>query len=136
MNRPKDSNGKKKDYELIIGGCDVQAQHYEKVLEGSNNWKINISSIEMGGDEICKNGCDAIISSLSLGINVPRAELTKINERLGAVPHISGAYWDYVIPNNAEINLPDVVFNFGTYNVTLKPDDYIIKIGRVSNHLL
>lgn len=95
-----------------------------------------MSSIEIDdAEKICESGCNATIHHESRIILGPAAEITKINKRLNAT-RVEGKGF-HKMPENADwANLPDVLLKFGTYNLTLKPEDYIVEYMSVSNPLL
>lgn len=109
--------------ELIIGGCDVQAQHTEKLVD-TTKWVIKMPSITINGSNISYRRDDykASMDTGTATIVGPRAEIEQINQLLGAIWDEKIFYYTKVVCKRNE--LPDVKFKFGTFEVVLSPDDY------------
>lgn len=117
--------------ELIIGGCDVQTSHYLN-LTLENWWQVNMTSIKIirrnkDGTvnpepfEDCKAGCNATLDSGFLHTGIPDDHLPQIAEALGG--EWKEEHKKYEISCD-ETLLPDIVFSFGGFEVTLEPSDY------------
>lgn len=117
--------------ELIIGGCDVQAQHYEN-LTNSFNWEIEMPLVEIIKNDQSRvkidfeAGSHAIFDTAASMTHGPKDGVNAINQHLGAV-------WDdseslFKLNNCDESILPDIKFTFGgKFHLTLQPSDYIIR---------
>lgn len=117
--------------ELIIGGCDVQAEHNESLIN-SLGWEIEMPSIEIINQDKTRRKIDLEKGSnarFHTGVSIthgPLAGINAINQHLGAV-------WDveeekFRLNNCEETALPDIEFTFGErFNITIKPADYIIR---------
>lgn len=137
--------------ELIIGGCDVEADFYVPV-SNPTHWQFHISSIQFiqRNEEnnkkqnkgllqrkqimltTCKGGCQALLDSGTGYICGPKDEITKINSYFRAQLH-KGTQ-QYILWCNQK-DLPTVVINIGGHELSLEPKDYLIRQG-VSNQIL
>lgn len=116
---------------LIIGGCDVQAEHYEPVVPNQNYWKIKMASIQVNNNEVkCENGCDAILDTGSSITRGPLAGILELNGYLGADLKDTTLF---KMKNCEIIDLPDVKVKFGTFEIILKGDDYVGRLEKVSD---
>lgn len=131
MNHQKD----KGDSELIIGGCDVEAEFYLPIKK-SGYWQFHMTSIEVihrdkktNKKQIltteCNGGCDVILDTGSTEISGPHDEILKINNLLGA--KYDKKHNHYTI-ECGKTDLPDVVFYFGDNQITLAPKHYILQV--------
>lgn len=131
--------------ELIIGGCDVEAEFYVPVSY-PGRWQFYVSliqftqKIEKHNKEhnkgslhpqqilftACKNGCHALLDSGSSYICGPRNEIIMINRHFGA--SFDKRTQQYVLRCGKK-GLPNVVINLNGYEITLEPKDYLIRIG-------
>lgn len=80
--------------ELIIGGCDVEADFYANVI-GSQTlysyWRFKMTSIQLKDEHNegilftdCENGCLTLLDSGSSIIRGPKEKVESINRILGA----------------------------------------------------
>lgn len=122
--------------ELIIGGCDVEAEFYANViLSGSNSdWRFNMSSIQLKDKDSetilftdCEDGCLTLLDSGSSIIRGPMDEIERINKKLGAEIENTSLGYYYVLECN-KANLPNFVFTIEGNEVVLEPKDYLIPI--------
>lgn len=117
--------------ELIIGGCDIPAQHYEN-LTNLANWEIEMPLIEIIRTDKSRikidseTGSHAVFNTGASMTHGPKDGINAINQHLGAV-------WDddqrlFKLNNCDENILPDIEFTFGEkFHINLKPSDYIIR---------
>lgn len=129
----------KVDSELIIGGCNVEAEFYLPIKK-SGYWQFHMTSIEVIHHDKktnkkqaltteCNGGCDVILDTGSTQISGPHDEISKINNLLGAK---YDKKYDHYSIQCGKTDLPDVVFNFGNNQITVASKDYIIQV-QVSN---
>lgn len=139
------------DGELIIGGCDVEADFYVPVSK-PGHWQFYVSVIQFTqqneklDDEhnkgliqreqilftACKDGCQALLDSGSSFIYGPRNEITMINRQFGA--HFDNGTRQYVLRCGKK-DLPNVVINIEGHEIILKPNDHLVRIG-VSSQMM
>lgn len=124
--------------ELIIGGCDVEAEFYANVIGSEKlencHWRFNISSIQLKNtDNVgifftdCGYGCLTLLDTGSSIIRGPIEEIQRINNNLGAEIENTSLGYYYVLKCD-KADLPNVVFNIEGNEIVLKPKDYLIPI--------
>lgn len=122
--------------ELIIGGCDIEADYW-KPLSVSGFWQIKMTSIVVGpsnGDQLTlcasENGCEAMFDTGMAITGGPPDQINEIAAKIGA--QYNETYQTYVIPCNAT-NLPNIDYQFGEVKITLMQEDYVAPWWGVSH---
>ncbi|XP_031635143.1 pepsin A-like [Contarinia nasturtii] len=123
--------------ELLIGGCDVTAEHWGRV-SGNGLWQIPIDKVETIGTDgksrasICQPGnqisnCQAVLDSGAAPICGPTYLLDPIASKIGAVTY-DDQQQDYFVDCDDK-TLGNVEFTFGKLKIVMTPADYLSKEG-------
>lgn len=120
--------------ELDLGGTDPK--HYTGDIKYVNvtkkgYWQFDMSSVSVGDTAAgyCSGGCSAICDTGTSLIAGPTANITDLNNKIGAFPLIHGEYW---VPCSKLSSMPDISFELSGSKFTLKPDDYILKVSQLN----
>lgn len=116
---------------LIIGGCDVQAQHYEPVLPNPVYWKIKTTIKVNNNEVICENGCEAILDTGASITRGPLPFISQLNGFLGA-ELVDGSFF-FQKPDSELESFPNITVKFGKFEINLTRFDYVGAIEIVSN---
>uniref|UniRef100_A0A8C4NFT4 Cathepsin D n=1 Tax=Eptatretus burgeri TaxID=7764 RepID=A0A8C4NFT4_EPTBU len=115
--------------ELLLGGTNPK--HYTgeiryAAVTRKGYWQIKMDGGAVGNTmKMCKGGCQAIIDSGTSLITGPSAEITALQNAIGATPLIAG---EYMVSCDKVPNLPKITFTIGGQVYTLSGEDYVIKI--------
>lgn len=116
--------------ELIIGGCDVEAEQWLDCNQPNVTWQTKVSSVDVVPHSendtktitVCKDGCNALFDTGSSIIGGQQDVLDAIANKIGA-PY-NDTYSEYVIDCDAK-DLPTIEFNFGKFKTALTSKDYV-----------
>ncbi|XP_055299812.1 pepsin A-like [Sitodiplosis mosellana] len=123
--------------ELLLGGCDVEAEHWGRVY-GNGYWEIPIDKVEAFGtdgnslDSICGPGssvpdCRATFDTGAAVIGGPSYLIDPIASKLGASKYDENIN-DYIVDCDDQ-TLGNLEFTFGKFKVVMTPGDYLSKDG-------
>lgn len=127
--------GAKPGGELIIGGCDVEAETWLKCNQPNVTWQTSVDSVSIvpqspnnGKGIVCGNGCNVLFDTGSSVIGGQKETLDAVGAALGAP--WNDTHDEYLIAcNNGKIDdpktLPKLEFNFGTFKAVMDANDYV-----------
>lgn len=116
--------------ELIIGGCDVEAEKWLELSQPNVTWQTKVSSVDVIPTNpndtktitVCKDGCNVLFDTGSAIIGGQADVLDTIANKVGATYNES--YNEYFIACDAT-DLPTIDFKFGEFITTLTSADYV-----------
>lgn len=116
--------------ELIIGGCDIQAEQWLECTQPNVTWQTTVSSVDVVPKSpnetqkitVCEKGCNVLFDTGSSIIGGQNETLDAIANKIGAP--FNETYNEYLIACDAK-DLPTIEFNFGTFKTILTSDDYV-----------
>ncbi|XP_050450399.1 uncharacterized protein LOC126850953 [Cataglyphis hispanica] len=110
--------------ELILGGVDSTYYTGELTyvpISKKGYWQFTMDGVNVNGEHLCKNGCEAIADTGTSLIVGPKSEIDKINKYIGA--NRRG------IVNCDQISkLSPIEFILNNKTLPLQPKDYILQI--------
>ncbi|XP_077485039.1 lysosomal aspartic protease-like [Amblyomma americanum] len=114
--------------EVYFGGID--AAHYSGEIlyvpvSKKGYWQLTVGSVKLGTDQFCPTGCEAIVDTGSSVITGPAEEVNRINRLLGAAPFSLELSQ---VDCSRVSKLPDLTFTVGGKPLTVRPQDYIVKL--------
>jgi len=115
--------------ELTLGGVNTArytGSIYYQPLANKTYWEIALADIKVGGASqgFCNGDCHAIADTGTSLIAGPKAAVSALNRKLGAINIIEG---EAVFPSCALTKtLPPVAFTIGTQSFSLTPDQYVV----------
>jgi len=115
--------------ELVFG--DVDAKHYTGSfstvpLTRDGYWQFKMDGVDVDGKpSFCNGGCQAIADTGTSLLVGPKAEVTAINQKIGATASVGG---EYTIDCAKIPSLPDITFHINGVPFVFKGDDYILKL--------
>lgn len=128
--------------EIIFGGIDknyISGEITYTPVTDPGYWQFKMNSVSMSSDTsvtetvtVCEAGCQAIADTGTSLIAGPKAEVLKLNERIGAIPIPGG---EYILPNCDLSKLPDLIFNIEGNNFALKPEQYVLQISQAGKKI-
>lgn len=116
--------------ELLLGGSDPKLYKgnftYVPVTTQAY-WEFKMDGIMINGkpSKYCQGGCNAIADTGTSLLAGPTAEVTKLNEQIGAKPLVGG---EYVVDCSTISSLPPISFQLGGQMFTLTGSQYILKV--------
>lgn len=133
-NEVMSTNGEEIGGELQIGGCDYEANIFIPLSE-LGYWQFFMSSViitKPGGSQYiaCKSGCQAIMDTGTSLITGPEAEVSAINEILGAykIEETGEYHIDCAKIQNIK-SAPTITLNIQGERYELTVRDYILQIN-------
>ncbi|MBN3278612.1 CATEA protein, partial [Polyodon spathula] len=113
--------------EIIFGGFDPShfsgELHWVPVTK-QGYWQILVDNIKVNGEVMfCSGGCQAIVDTGTSSLTGPTADITALQQVLGASPLDEGTYAVECGSINA---LPDLTFTINGAEFTLNPAGYIV----------
>lgn len=124
--------------EIIFGGIDknyIKGDITFTPVTSEGYWQFTMDSVSMpssdetSGSEAlvsaCDGGCQAIADTGTSLIAGPKADVLKLNERIGAIPVPGG---EYILPSCDLSKLPNLTFTIAGRNFELTPDQYVLKV--------
>lgn len=128
LNRdPSDPNGG----ELLLGGVDP-TRYSGKItyapLTHETYWQFTMDGIYMDTMKLCDKTCQAIADTGTSLIAGPLAQVERLNQALGGTKIVGG---EYMVSCSKLPSMPPVHFTINGVNMTLTPDDYVLKIKKL-----
>ncbi|KAF6020114.1 cathD [Bugula neritina] len=117
--------------ELILGGSDPQYYkgNFSYVpVSKQGYWQFKMDGLWINGKmspDLCVGGCQAIADTGTSLLAGPTAEITKLNDFIGATPLAAG---EYTVDCNKVSSLPSIGFVLGGKQFTLQGSDYILQV--------
>lgn len=124
--------------EIIFGGVDksyIKGDITYLPVSSAGYWQFALDSVSMPdetegnskGNSVtaCNGGCQAIADTGTSLIAGPKADVLRLNERIGAIPVPGG---EYILPSCDLSKLPNLIFKIAGRDFILTPDKYILKV--------
>jgi hypothetical protein len=106
----------------VLGGVDPTLQQtqfkYVPLYTSTNVWSVALNNVLLGNVPYLSSSMYAVLDTSFAGIMGPTSAVTKI---LG--------YFPPVLNCASPAQYPNLVFDLGTYNVTVTPYKYLVSIG-------
>uniref|UniRef100_A0A6G1SIB7 Lysosomal aspartic protease n=1 Tax=Aceria tosichella TaxID=561515 RepID=A0A6G1SIB7_9ACAR len=130
--------------EIIFGGVDtnyIEGDITYTPVTHPGYWQFKMDGVSMPGASgqvngsavsACDGGCQAIADTGTSLIAGPKAEVLKLNERIGAIPVPGG---EYILPSCDLSSLPELVFKIEGRDFPLKPEQYILQISQAGKKI-
>lgn len=131
--------------EIIFGGIDtnyIDGDITYTPVTDAGYWQFKMDGVSMpdaktgrvNGSMVnaCEGGCQAIADTGTSLIAGPKAEILKLNERIGALPVPGG---EYILPSCDLSSLPELVFKIEGRDFPLKPEQYILQISQAGKKI-
>ncbi|GMT36961.1 hypothetical protein PFISCL1PPCAC_28258, partial [Pristionchus fissidentatus] len=111
--------------------CGTDPAHYVgeiawEPLTAEDYWRINLGEVKVGGVSYAKGPVSAIVDTGTSLLTGPPEVVDKINHAIGG--REIGKTGEFMIECRKIKDLPDITFNLGGQDFTLKGEDYVLKI--------
>ncbi|XP_067934354.1 lysosomal aspartic protease-like isoform X2 [Watersipora subatra] len=119
--------------ELILGGSDPQyyTGNFTYVpVSKQGYWQFKVDGVKVGGttsSDFCSGGCQAIADTGTSLLAGPTAEITKLNNLIGATPLAAG---EYTVDCDKISSLPEIAFVIAGKSFALQGKDYTLTVSQ------
>lgn len=117
--------------EITLGGADTTKYtgnftFVDVTVQGY--WQFKMDGVTVATSQptsFCKGGCQAIADTGTSLLTGPTAEVTQLNQLIGATPLAGG---EYIVDCSKIPTMPKVTFEIGGTNFDLTADQYVLKV--------
>jgi cathepsin D len=129
LNRNLDNN--KVGGEMTL--CGLDDSHYKgdiawENLTSTDYWRINLGSVSIGSQSIASGPVSAIVDTGTSLMTGPTEAIAQIQKLIGATQVVGS---EYTVDCASISKLPDITFNIGGQDFTLKGSDYVLQISNL-----
>ncbi|KAF8563571.1 hypothetical protein P879_03838 [Paragonimus westermani] len=114
--------------EIMFGGLDEGYYTGDITyvpLTAKDYWQFRMDGIQVNGEKLCEDGCQAIADTGTTMIAGPSAEVKRLNNVLGGEKIIGGIY---VLDCKKLKEYPPINFTISGQPMTLMPEDYVVEM--------
>jgi cathepsin D len=117
--------------EFLLGGIDSKYYTGDITyvpLSNETYWEFKMDKVAVGGDTslACSSGCHAIADTGTSLLAGPTAQVTKIQQKIGATPLMKG---EYTVDCSKISSMPNVDFTLNGKTFTLTPKQYVLQVS-------
>ncbi|KAA3673472.1 cathepsin D [Paragonimus westermani] len=94
-------------------------------LTTKNYWQFQMDGIQLKGEKLCEDGCQAIADTGTTMITGPSIEVKRLNNVLGGKRIVGGIY---VLDCKKMKEYPPINFTINGQQMTLMPEDYVVEM--------